>query len=462
MKKTFLFMLVTAVTVLSLAMFASADTTPVTVTLNGEKIDCASYGQEAEIVEGRTLVPLRAIFESLGASVEWDGETKTVTSVLGETEIKLTAGEKALYKNGEMLELDVPAQIMNGRTMVPVRAISESFGVTVVWDKETRTVVLFDGIAGYNAYLENILAGLVPKAELDKEIVATAGELPVSAADVRNAAFAIRSNGLGFDDEEAIMMIEAFYTQNAALVDFAYKEGIILDRADINWIKSQISTLQLQLGGNYDKAFAESPYTEYFYYRNTLLYNAVLNSIVDKYSAEGNDAMYNLVLDYLEKNEYVRAKHILIQYPGNPTEEEREAAFSKSLDVLVKVRAMKDISEFDALIEQYNEDPGMKSNPYGYYFTHGEMVKPFEEATYALEIGKTSSLVETDYGFHIILRLPLDDENLVNTSEYKYAVSDIITDTLYKIAEGMEVKYSDNYSERMQYFGREYDTMFSE
>ena len=141
MKKTLLSVLAVTMTVLCLAVFASADS-PVTVTLNGEKIDCASYGQEAEIVEGRTLVPLRAIFEALGASVERNGETKTVTSVLDETEIKLTIGEKALYKNGETVELDVPAQIMNGRTMVPVRAISESFGVNVEWDGETRTVIL--------------------------------------------------------------------------------------------------------------------------------------------------------------------------------------------------------------------------------------------------------------------------------------------------------------------------------
>lgn len=450
------------VCVAALSAFAQETEKAITVTLNGNAIDCASYGQEAEIVEGRTLVPLRAIFETLGASVEWDGTTKTVTSVLGETEIKLTVGEKALYKNGTALELDVPAQIMSGRTMVPVRAISESFGVTVAWDKETKTVLLFDGVAGYNAYLENILAELVPKSELDREIVATAGEFPVSAADARNAAFAIWSSGLELDDEEAIMEIETFYARNAALVDFAYKEGIILNQADINWMKSQILTLQTQLGINYDKAFAESPYTEYFYYRNTLLYSGVLNSIVEKYSDAENDAMYNLVLDYFEKNEYVRAKHILIQYPQNPTEEEREAAFSKSLDVLVEVKAMKDISEFDALIEKYNEDPGMKLNPDGYYFTRGEMVKPFEEATYALEIGKTSSLVESDYGFHIILRLPLDDESLVNTSKYRNAVGGAVTETLQKIAEGIEVEYSDNYIARMQDFGSEYDTMLSE
>ena len=67
---------------LAIGVFAE-EAKPVTVTLNGETVDCASYGQEATIIEGRTLVPLRAIFEALGASGEWNGETKTVSSVLG-------------------------------------------------------------------------------------------------------------------------------------------------------------------------------------------------------------------------------------------------------------------------------------------------------------------------------------------------------------------------------------------
>ena len=130
-----------AVMLLCMAVCAE-EVRPVFVKLNGEAVDCASYGQEATIVDGRTMVPLRAIFEALGASVEWNAETRTVNSKLGDTEISLTIGENKLIRNGKEVALDVPAMIMNNRTLVPVRAVSESFGVAVEWDKNTRTVVL--------------------------------------------------------------------------------------------------------------------------------------------------------------------------------------------------------------------------------------------------------------------------------------------------------------------------------
>ena len=128
--------IILAVFMLATVAFAA----DITVTLNGEAIDFAD--QAPEIVEGRTLVPLRAIFEALGASVEWDQATKTVTSSMDDVTIKLTIGDNTLYRNGEGVTLDVAAQILNGRTMVPARAIAEAYGVGVEWDAATRTVVL--------------------------------------------------------------------------------------------------------------------------------------------------------------------------------------------------------------------------------------------------------------------------------------------------------------------------------
>ncbi len=96
----------------------------------------------AQIVDSRTLVPLRAIFEALGASVEWNGETSTVTSAKGDTSVKLTIGENKIYVNDEAKELDVAAQIIESRTMVPARAVAEAYGCNVAWDGDTRTVII--------------------------------------------------------------------------------------------------------------------------------------------------------------------------------------------------------------------------------------------------------------------------------------------------------------------------------
>lgn len=114
----------------------------ITIMVNGVYVDCSLYGQLPLIVEGRTLVPLRSVFEALGATVEWDNDTKTVTSTRGETFVSLQVGSSTLVVNGTVKALDVPAQIMNGRTMVPVRAVAEAFGCTVNWDGATRTVII--------------------------------------------------------------------------------------------------------------------------------------------------------------------------------------------------------------------------------------------------------------------------------------------------------------------------------
>ncbi len=94
----------------------------------------------AQIVEGRTLVPLRAIFEELGATIEWDGTTQKITAIKDETTIELTVNDKTAYVNGEEIILDVPATIVDSRTLVPVRFVSESLDCNVFWIAETQTV----------------------------------------------------------------------------------------------------------------------------------------------------------------------------------------------------------------------------------------------------------------------------------------------------------------------------------
>lgn len=94
------------------------------------------------IVDGRTLVPVAAIFRSLGATVEWNGETRTATGYKDDITIEIPIDSKIVYVNGEAKELDVPAQIINNRTMVPARFVSEALDCVVTWSGETSTAAV--------------------------------------------------------------------------------------------------------------------------------------------------------------------------------------------------------------------------------------------------------------------------------------------------------------------------------
>ncbi len=111
----------------------------VTVFLDGKKI----YFDQIPVIEnGRTLVPVRAIFEAIGATIAWDGETQTVTATKDDIKISLTVNEKTATKNGEEITLEVPAKIISGRTLVPVRFVADCFGVNVDWDSVMKKVIL--------------------------------------------------------------------------------------------------------------------------------------------------------------------------------------------------------------------------------------------------------------------------------------------------------------------------------
>lgn len=109
------------------------------VLLNGTPI---TFDVPPMIINDRTMVPLRAIFESLGATVDWNGDTRTVTSSLNGTSVNLTVDDYTMYVNGQAVSLDAPACIVDGRTLVPVRAISEAYGANVTWDGNTQTVYI--------------------------------------------------------------------------------------------------------------------------------------------------------------------------------------------------------------------------------------------------------------------------------------------------------------------------------
>lgn len=104
-------------------------------------------------VGGRTLVPVRAIFEALGAAVEWDAATRTATGASADATVIMQIDNRTAYVNGEAKTLDVPAQLINGRTMVPARFISEALGYDVTWYQPTQTAAIAYQMKGYGFYV---------------------------------------------------------------------------------------------------------------------------------------------------------------------------------------------------------------------------------------------------------------------------------------------------------------------
>ncbi len=111
--------------------------TGIKVILNGKQLE---FDVEPMLINSRTMVPMRVIFESLGAKVDWDNTTRTAIGKMNKTTIKIAIGKDYLLKNDNIVVLDSPAVIVSGRTLVPVRAIAESLDCKVEWYGETRVV----------------------------------------------------------------------------------------------------------------------------------------------------------------------------------------------------------------------------------------------------------------------------------------------------------------------------------
>lgn len=129
-------LLVMAVAVIPTAAGAQQ---PIRVSVDGQTL---TFDQQPIIENDRVLVPVRAIFEALGAQVDWDGAQQLVTAQKGSETVKLQIGSKLLYHNGTAVWLDAAPKLIGDRTLVPVRAVSESFGATVEWQESQRRVVI--------------------------------------------------------------------------------------------------------------------------------------------------------------------------------------------------------------------------------------------------------------------------------------------------------------------------------
>ena len=109
------------------------------VEINGRML---SFDVPPTIENGRTLVPLRIVFEAMGAEVSWNSATMQVTAVKGSTTVILQIGSLVPTINGNVKPIDVAGKIVDGRTQAPLRFVCEAFGGTVDWSEDTQTAIV--------------------------------------------------------------------------------------------------------------------------------------------------------------------------------------------------------------------------------------------------------------------------------------------------------------------------------
>lgn len=120
-------------------LFAGVASAAPRVILDGKEL---TFDVPPVIENGRTLVPLRVIFEGLGAGVQWDDSARSVVATKGDTVISLTVGSPVAAKNGTFVSIEVPPEIIDGRVLVPLRFVSEALDCSVSWDSTTSIVTV--------------------------------------------------------------------------------------------------------------------------------------------------------------------------------------------------------------------------------------------------------------------------------------------------------------------------------
>lgn len=328
----------------------------------------------AGIVTGALLFTVPVIADSVKELVEVYFNTITVT-VDG---VKVEA-DNILYE---------------GRTYVPLRAISEICGKTVDWDDATKTANIHDS---YGVVYTGDALGTANGVNITKEMLDTY----MIIAKMENS-----EEGKELSEEEIMTLAKENIVYDIALYDYAKTVGVTPDKEFedyyaqyINYMKSQYPQYEqlLQMIGFTEKAMKQQMQTEY-------VVQKLIETVPASFMAtEGEMKSYYEANKEDWKYDGLKAKHILISTVdenGNPLSEEKVKELKKIVDEIYD--EIKKGADFDSLMNEFGEDPGVKANPDGYVFTKGDMVPEFENAAYALEVGQVSEPVLSAYGYHII------------------------------------------------------------
>ena len=305
------------------------------------------------IQNDRTMIPVRAVAESFGSTVAWDPAARSVVISKGSSTVKLVIDSTSAAVNGAETVLDAAPYIVNDTTFVPVRFVTEALGYNVNFVPRTRSVLVCDQ---ENLMTVNGTAVTYPEYETLRYLLSS---LNMSGTDLNSytKSYLLKNTVLFNAAGSASVGLSSQQDANINLALAQYRENMPFTKGAFALLME-----------NEEKALA------------------YLDSV---YTQEAVEKAY--------QEDYVCAKHVLI---SGGSESENEALAKKVYE------QAKSGAEFDKLIADFGSDPGAAVNTDGYVFTRGEMVDAFENAAYSLEIGEISQPVKSEYGYHIIKRLP--------------------------------------------------------
>ncbi len=226
------------------------------VDLNGENVIFSSV--QPVIVKGRTLIPLRGLFDKMGYTIGWEPATKTATLIKGSSIISMRDGHKALQINQNSVMLDVPAQIINNSMMIPLRAISEATGAAVNWDANTKTVhigTLTRDVAPpivIDDYVREYMSCIAPLDELSEVIVSTLNS--VNDENIQEKLGSLR------EEIDSYIEITQSTAENMDRLNppAKYEQFHIKAKEAVRELKSLAEVLRDMLNNNYNYETAET------------------------------------------------------------------------------------------------------------------------------------------------------------------------------------------------------------
>lgn len=354
-----------------------------------------------------------------------------------------------------------PVQETSVPTAEPVEAETLDYDAIYALHDPDETVMIIDGQEiNWGEYFSWLYMSAM---QTEQYFVAMANYgMPLSWSDPVGEAASVTYASTALEGGENTLI------QLMAILGFAQSNGVQANQETLDSIAEQVKS---DMAATVGEDGTEEDFQEYLasLYRSRDAYDHTnmanfLNqqNFTETYGLKGEKVSDEQALAYLEENDYTYANHILLATmdlsTGEALDEETIAEKKAQAESLVEeLNAIEDeeqlVERFRELKEEYCEDTGKTAFPDGYVFLPGEMVEEFENAALALEEYAVSEPVESPYGYHIILRLPLDADAVIaysSTGEAmtarEYFANDDYSKKLTAYLEAMEAEYAPGFT----------------